>query len=138
MTPLGGIGEKTAGYKGYGYCTLVEILSSALQGGSFLKMLLGFDNGKKAPYHLGHFFQAIDISAFTDVKEFKKMSGDILRQLRASRKMPGQTKIYTAGEKEYLAWLDRKDKGAPLTDETAKEMRAMIQELGLTKYANLV
>jgi LDH2 family malate/lactate/ureidoglycolate dehydrogenase len=138
LTPLGGIGEKTAGYKGYGYCTLVEILSSALQGGSFLKMLLGFDNGKKAPYHLGHFFQAIDISAFTDVKEFKKMSGDILRQLRASRKMPGQTKIYTAGEKEYLAWLDRKDKGAPLTDETAKEMRAMIQELGLTKYANLV
>jgi len=137
LTPLGGIGEKTAGYKGYGYCTVVEILSAALQGGSFLKMLLGFENGKKVPYHLGHFFQAIDISAFTDVKEFKKTAGDILRQLRASKKVPGQMKIYTAGEKEYLAWLDRKDKGAPLSEETVKEMQVMIQELGLKQYTRL-
>ena len=42
LTPLGGIGEETAGYKGYGYSTVIEILSSALQGGNFLKMLLGF------------------------------------------------------------------------------------------------
>jgi L-2-hydroxycarboxylate dehydrogenase (NAD+) len=138
LTPLGGIGEKTAGYKGYGYCTVVEILSSALQGGSFLKMLLGFENGKKVPYHLGHFFQAIDISAFTDLKAFKKTSGEILRQLRASKKMPGQRKIYTAGEKEYLAWLDRKDKGAPLNEETVKELKTMIKELRLKKYENLL
>jgi LDH2 family malate/lactate/ureidoglycolate dehydrogenase len=87
---------------------------------------------------LGHFFQAIDISAFTDVKEFKKTAGDILRQLRASKKVPGQMKIYTAGEKEYLAWLDRKDKGAPLPEETVKEMRIMIEELGLKQYSRLV
>lgn len=41
LTPLGGIGEETGGYKGYGYATVVEILSSALQQGSYLKMLLG-------------------------------------------------------------------------------------------------
>lgn len=138
LTPLGGIGEKTAGYKGYGYCTVVEILSSALQGGAFLKGLLGFENGKKAPYHLGHFFQAIDISAFTGLREFKKTTGDILRQLRASKKMPGQNRIFTAGEKEYLAWLDRKDKGVPVNEELQKEMRTMIQELGLRKYDKLV
>ncbi|HPG31086.1 MAG TPA: Ldh family oxidoreductase, partial [bacterium] len=37
LTPLGGIGEETAGYKGYGYSTVVEILSAALQTGNFLK-----------------------------------------------------------------------------------------------------
>ena len=31
LAPLGGIGEELAGYKGYGYATVVEILSAALQ-----------------------------------------------------------------------------------------------------------
>jgi len=53
LAPLGGIGEELAGYKGYGYATVVEILSAALQAGSFLKMLSGKDeSGKLAPYHL--------------------------------------------------------------------------------------
>ncbi len=134
LTPLGGIGEELAGYKGYGYATVVEILSSALQGGSFMKMLLGFENGKKVPYHLGHFFMAIDINAFTDVESFKKTTGDILRALRASRKAPGQDRIYTAGEKEYLAWLDRKDSGVPVNAELQKEVLSMQKELGLNNY----
>lgn len=41
LAPLGGIGEQNGGYKGYGYATIVEILSAALQNGSFLKDLLG-------------------------------------------------------------------------------------------------
>ena len=41
LAPLGGIGETHAGYKGYGYATVVEMLSSALQAGSFLHMLSG-------------------------------------------------------------------------------------------------
>ena len=134
LTPLGGIGEETAGYKGYGYCTVVEILSSALQGGSFLKMLLGVENGKKVPYHLGHFFMAVDISAFCPLEEFKKTAGDILRELRSSKKMPGAERIYTAGEKEHLAWLERKDKGVPINQELQKEIKAVQAELGLKKY----
>lgn len=134
LTPLGGIGEETAGYKGYGYATVVEILSAALQGGSYLKMLLGFENGKKVPYHLGHFFIAIDISAFIELDQFKKTTGDILRALRASKKMQGQERIYTAGEKEYLAWLERKDKGVPLNEQLQKEILTLQKELNLTQY----
>lgn len=134
FVPLGGIGEDLSGYKGYGYCTVVEILSAALQQGAYLKMLSGSKNGKKAPYHLGHFFIAINISAFTPLKSFKKISGNILKQLRNSKKMPGAKKIYTAGEKEYLTWLERKNKGVPLNKGTQKEILIMQKELGLTKY----
>ncbi len=134
LTPLGGIGEDGGGYKGYGYVTVVEILSAALQAGSYMKMLSGFDNGKKVPYHLGHFFIAIDISSFIEVDAFKKTTGDILRALRASRKMPGQERIYTAGEKEHLIWLYRKDKGVPILDEVRKEIIQMRDELGLSGY----
>ena len=113
LAPLGGLGEELGGYKGYGYATVVELLSAALQQGSYLKMLLGYDeNGNKIPYPLGHFFIAINVEAFVELDKFKKTAGDILRQLRNSKKMPGAKRIYTAGEKEYDAWLYRKDKGA--------------------------
>jgi len=97
-------------------------------------MLLGFENGRKTPYHLGHFFMAIDISAFTELENFKKTSGDILRALRKSKKAPGQQRIYTAGEKEYLAFLERKETGVPLTPETQKEIKIMQKEMNLAKY----
>ena len=43
LLPLGGLGEETGGYKGYGFTTIVEILSAALAGGPFMKDLSGKD-----------------------------------------------------------------------------------------------
>jgi LDH2 family malate/lactate/ureidoglycolate dehydrogenase len=134
LTPLGGVGEETGGYKGYGYATVVEILSAALQKGSYMKMLLGLKDGKKVPYSVGHFFIVIDINAFTDPEDFKKTTGNILRELRASRKMPGQTRIYTAGEKEYDTWMERKDKGVPFNNELLEEFRVLCNTYDLKNY----
>lgn len=132
LAPLGGIGEELGGYKGYGYATVVEILSAALQAGSYLKMLTGTDeSGNKVPYRLGHFFLAIDTEAFLGAQAFKKTAGDILRALRVSEKAPGEERIYTAGEKEYLAWLSRKDSGVPVAQAVQKEFIAVRDTLGL-------
>ncbi len=134
LTPLGGVGEETGGYKGYGYATVVEILTSALQQGAFLRMLTGFKDGKKVPYATGHFFMVMDINAFTDPEDFKKTTGNILRELRASEKMPGQSRIYTAGEKEYDTWMERKDKGVPFNAELLKEYRGICEDYDLKEY----
>jgi len=135
LVPIGGIGEELAGYKGYGYATVVEILSAALQGGTFLKGLLGISpDGKAQPFHLGHFFMAINISEFTDPETFKKTTGDILRELRASKKAPKESRIYTAGEKEYLAWLDRKNMGVPVNEPLQNNIRQLVKELNLKGY----
>ncbi|KAI4453744.1 oxidoreductase-related [Holotrichia oblita] len=92
LTPLGGIGETLAGYKGYGYATVVEILSAALQGGLFLKALSGIDSaGKKKPYQLGHFFIAIDVNAFIDPVEFKKATAISYANCVLPKKCPGMT-----------------------------------------------
>ncbi len=134
LAPLGGIGDELAGFKGYGYATVVEILSAALQAGNYLKMLTGIHDGKKGPYHLGHFFIAIDTEAFMGLESFKKTAGDILRQLRGSQLAPGYDRIYTAGEKEHLAWLERKDKGVPVSEGVQKELIAVRDELKLYQY----
>ncbi len=129
FAPLGGIGEELAGYKGYGYATVVEVLSSALQAGNFLKTLSGIgQNGENIPYHLGHFFIAIDINAFTEPKEFKHTAGEILRQLRSSKKALGAERIYTAGEKEYLAYLERKTTGVPLNAKVRASLMSVRDE----------
>ena len=135
LAPLGGFGETTGGYKGYGYSTVVEILSAALQSGLFLKALDGKDEeGKIRPYHLAHIFLAIDTEAFMGAEAFKKTCGDILRDLRGSEKAPGQERIYTAGEKEYDVWMYRKDKGVPVTEAVQKEFIGLRDEFGLTQF----
>ncbi|MDD2301093.1 MAG: Ldh family oxidoreductase [Eubacteriales bacterium] len=132
LAPLGGLGEDLGGYKGYGYAAAVEILSAALQAGSFLHGLSGFDtDGNRQPYHLGHFFIVVDPEAFMGLASFKKTAGDILRALRASQKAPGQERIYTAGEKEYLTWLERKELGVPIGESVQKEILKVRDELRL-------
>ena len=130
LAPLGGgPGDEMCGYKGYGYATVVEILSSALAGGEFMKALSGVSpEGKAQMYHLGHFFFVVDPEAFMGLDVFKKTAGEICRQLRASTKAPGYERIYTAGEKEYLVSLERKDKGVPVNEAVQKELIALRDE----------
>jgi LDH2 family malate/lactate/ureidoglycolate dehydrogenase len=125
LLPLGGL-EETAGYKGYGYSTVVEVLSSALQGGPFLRAITGVN--------VGHFFMAVDIEAFTDLDEFERQAGRIMRELRSARKEPGMDRVFTAGEPEHLYWNENKDKGIPLNESLMDDIRTMRDELGLTGY----
>jgi len=97
-----------------------------------MKALTGVaPDGSPQMYHLGHFFFVVDPDAFVGQDEFKKIAGDICRALRASKKAPGYDRIYTAGEKEYLAWLDRKDKGVPVSDSVQKELVELRDKLSL-------
>ena len=132
LTPLGGMGDELAGYKGYGYATVVEILSAALSGGKFMKALSGVsEDGKPQMFGLGHFFFVVDPEAFMGRDVFEKIAGDICRELRASKKAPGESRIYTAGEKEYDMWLFRKDKGVPVGEAVQKDIITVRDTLGL-------
>lgn len=132
LAPLGGVGDELCGYKGYGYAAVVEILSAALTGGNFMKALTGVaEDGSPQMYHLGHFFFVVDPDAFMGQDVFRKTAGEICRALRASKKAPGQDRIYTAGEKEYDAWLDRKDKGVPVGEAVQKEILEVRDKLNL-------
>ena len=132
LAPLGGIGEELGGYKGYGYAAVVEILSAALAGGQFMKALTGQDEeGNPRMYRLGHFFFVVDPEAFMGREAFRKTAGEICRALRSSRRAPGSERIYTAGEKEYLTWLERKDRGVPVGEAVQREILAVRDALGL-------
>ena len=134
LVPLGGIGETLGGYKGYGYAMAIELLCAVLQDGIYGKELDGKDeNGNKRPYHLGHFFIAIDTDHFLGEELCRKKAGEILRSVRASKKAPGAERIFTAGEKEYLVRMARTD-GVPINESVQKEINEIRDTLGLDKY----
>jgi len=135
MLPLGGAGETLAGYKGYGLATMVEILSSAMSGGPFMKDLLGFEeDGSRRPHMLGHFFIAIDVAHFIPVDQFEVIVGNIARALQAARKEPGQDRIYVAGEKEFDKERAIREKGIPVNANLRANLQFMRDTLGVTGY----
>jgi L-2-hydroxycarboxylate dehydrogenase (NAD+) len=135
LLPLGGAGELLGGHKGYDLATMVEIMSSSLQTGAFLYGLSGMDSqGHKTPFMVGHFFMAIDIEAFVALDQFKATTGAMLRELRASTKAPGQTRIYTAGEKEFENAKVVRGRGVSANRNLQKDIKAMQAGLNLTQY----
>ena len=132
LLSIGGLGEATGGYKGYGFTTIVEILSAALAGGPFMKALSGKDEeGNNRMYRLGHFFFVINPEFFMGLDTFKSTTGEILRGLRNSEKAPGAERIYTAGEKEWDAWCERKDKGVPVNESVQNDLKTIRDRFGL-------
>ncbi len=135
LLPLGGAGEEMGGHKGYGLATVVEILSASLSGGMFQKDLLGFAaDGSRRPYMLGHFFLAVDIEHFLPLELSRRITGQIMRNLQASRKAPGQERIYVAGEKEYEMEKERRKLGIPVNPNLRQELQIMRDELEIKGY----
>ncbi len=132
LAPLGGVGDETAGYKGFGYASVVEILSSALSNGVALRDIKDKDEeGNPRPYHLGHFFIVINPEFFMGLDVLRARAGDICRTLRESKKAKGHDRIYTAGEVEHDIRMQRKDLGVPLSKEVQKEVLMVNEALQL-------
>ncbi len=123
LLPLGGVGEATGGHKGYGLSVIVEILSSSLQSGAFLSALSGFDEkGRQTRFRVGHFFFALNIENFLPLDEFKNNLGLLLRELRSAKKSPGEKRIYTAGEKEFINEQRIKKEGVQINENLEKDL----------------
>jgi L-2-hydroxycarboxylate dehydrogenase (NAD+) len=142
LTPVGGAGDEMGGYKGYGWATTVELLCTAFQSGPFGEDVCGIDRrtGAKKPMPLGHFFLAIDIEAICPLATFKTNASSLLAALRASNKAPGQTRIWTAGEPEHDARVERTAQGGVSVPwALQKDMAALRDKLPTIKdkYAKL-
>ncbi len=133
--PLGGAGETLGGHKGYGLATMVEIMCASFQTGAFLWDLTGVEaDGSPRPFRVGHFFMAVKVEGFVDLETFKHTTGAILRELRASRKAPGQSRIYSAGEKEYEKEIQVRKEGVKIIPNLQKDLIFVRDKLGLSQY----
>jgi LDH2 family malate/lactate/ureidoglycolate dehydrogenase len=78
---------------------------------------------------LGHFFLAIDVESLCDVETFKKNSSEVLDGLRKSKVSPRAEhggRIFTAGEKEHIARVERTAAGGcPVPASLQKDMKVV-------------
>ena len=68
------------------------------------------------------------------IDSFKKTACNIMRDLIGSRKIPGEERIYTAGEKEYIAEQERSKKVIALNKSLQNDIKTMKEEIGLDQY----
>ncbi len=128
LTPIGGMSEETGSHKGYGFATWWRSSRRHSSRARSETTQRADETGKAVPYALGHFFLAIDVECFTDLESFKKTTGDILRALRGSERVPGAERIYTCGEKEHLAWQERQHTGLHIEPSIQQELITMRDE----------
>jgi LDH2 family malate/lactate/ureidoglycolate dehydrogenase len=122
LLPLGGSRE-SGSHKGYGLGILVEILCGVLTG------TITALNANQEPR--GHFFGAIDPAAFRPVREFKADMDRLIRELKATPPVSGESRVYVAGEIEFETAEERSERGIPLHDSVLKELRDVGAELGV-------
>ena len=119
ILPLGGAGEETSGYKGYGFGMLCEICTAVFSGGTTSNYIY------KTPgrANICHFFMAIDYGMFGEKKDLEAALSKYMQELRDSDKAEGQERIYTHGEKEFESRQYVMEHGISLNEKTYAEMQ---------------
>ena len=130
ILPLGGSGEGTSGYKGYGFALICEICCGILAQGNTSDKIAR----TPGPIHTSHFFAAIDYGMFGDKKEIEKRLSDLLDVIRNSEKAEGQERIYIHGEKEFEARARVLKDGIPLNEKTYAEMKSIAEYTKTTEF----
>ena len=130
ILPLGGSGELTSGYKGYGFAMLCEIATAILSGGTTSNYI--YKTSGRA--NIAHCFIALDHGMFGDKTEIEANLSKYLQEIRDSAKAEGQDRIYIHGEKEAEAYDRVLREGVNLNDKTYEEMKMIGQYTGASAY----
>ena len=126
ILPLGGSGELTSGYKGYGFAMLCEIATAILSGGTTSNYIY------KTPgrANICHCFIALDHGMFGDKAKIEADLSKYLQEIRESAKAEGQNRIFIHGEKEAEAHIRVLEEGVWLNDKTYAEMQMIAEYTG--------
>ena len=123
IAPLGGAGEETAGYKGYGFGLVCELFTSIMAGG-----LTSPYCATEKTHRISHCFWAIDYGVFGDKAAIKKEFSILLQELRDTSKANGQNRVYIHGEKELESYTKKLREGISINERTFDEIKQIAVE----------
>lgn len=127
LLPLGGEGEELGGHKGYGLALMVDVLCGVLAGAATGLQVYA---DEKRP-NVGHFFMAIDPTAFRPLDEFTRDMDRLARELKNSPKAHGETRIYVHGEKSFAKTEKHRKEGIPLEPKVVESLRKIGADVGV-------
>ncbi len=119
------IGGEKQGYKGYGLSLMIEILGSLLSRN-------GFPGSEGYRYaSSGTVMIALDIERFVGLDTFKVGVGELIKEIKGSRKMPGFEEILIPGEPEARTTKKREKEGIEIPQKLFESISEVAASLDI-------
>ena len=118
---IGGSRENGS-HKGFGLALMNEIICNELSG---------FGPGPIYRHHGGHFFQAYNIEAFTDLEKFKTDMDDLLKFITNITPTEGNERVIYPGLTEGEDYNKRSEEGIPYHYEVVDWINSYCNEVGI-------
>ena len=121
------------GYKGYGLSLIVGLLAGTLNGAAMGSEVIDFNHDDTSTTNTGQAIMAIDLSAFGDVAGFKARVDKLVRELRASERMPDVERIWLPGEQSHGKRETNQRDGIPIGATLLQQLDRFAGEMGIAR-----
>ncbi len=119
------------GYKGYGLAMIVGILAGTLNGAALGSETIDFNKDDTTLTNTGQAIVAIDPDAFGDIAEFKGRVDKLIRELRASERMPGVDRIWMPGEQSHAKRIANERDGLAISPQLMAQLDTVARDIGI-------
>jgi L-2-hydroxycarboxylate dehydrogenase (NAD+) len=124
------------GYKGYGLSLIVGLLAGTLNGAAMGKAVIDFNKDDTSVTNTGQAIAVIDPAAFGDVGAFKARVDTLVRELRASDRMPGVDRIWLPGEQSDAKRQDYTAHGIPIAPALTQQLNQVADNLRVPRLSD--
>ncbi|MDR1315263.1 MAG: Ldh family oxidoreductase [Spirochaetales bacterium] len=121
------------GYKGYGLALAIELLCSALSGGSFSDEISSWITQPRNPTKIPFAVIAVDIGHFQEPGHFKQTLQTWLAKVIDVPRQEGVGRIYFPGEIENEKYSLRGREGIPLEDVTVESFQRLARKYSIAE-----
>jgi LDH2 family malate/lactate/ureidoglycolate dehydrogenase len=125
------------GYKGYGLALVVGLLAGTLHGAAMGSEVVDFNHDDTTPTNTGQAILVIDPDAFGEVDAFKARVDRLVREMRASERMPGVERIWLPGEQSHERRIANEREGLALAPNLRAQLDALARELAIPPLADI-
>jgi LDH2 family malate/lactate/ureidoglycolate dehydrogenase len=119
------------GYKGYGLSLLFGLLAGTLNGAALGSRTVDFNADDSSVTDTGHTIVAISLEAFGELNAIKRDVDRVVRELRASRRLPGVDRVWLPGEQSQAKLAERTRDGVPLPPALLAALNTLAVDLGI-------
>jgi LDH2 family malate/lactate/ureidoglycolate dehydrogenase len=119
------------GYKGYGLAMIVGLLAGTLNRAAVGSETIDFNHDDTTVTNTGQAILVIDPDAFGEVDAFKARVDKLVRELRASERMPGVDRIWVPGEQSHAKRLVNEREGLALPPALRTQLDTLARDLGI-------
>ena len=130
LLPLGGM---QAGYKGFGLALMIGLLAGSLNGAAMGSEVIDFNKDSSSVTNTGQAIVAIDLAAFGDPDAFRPRVDKLVRELRASARMPGVDHIRMPGDQSNALRIERTKSGIPIPPQLRAELDKLAASLEVSR-----